>query len=81
MEASYFAMCLLIPRKLISEDLIKMASEGKDLLDDKHLVRLADKYQVPIMVMTNRIRELLNEDDILRLDIEHAIRDRYKKEN
>jgi len=54
-EANVFAVCLLIPEKLIMEDLKK----GFDLGDDKTMRDLCKKYDVPLNALAFRI-SLLN---------------------
>jgi Zn-dependent peptidase ImmA (M78 family) len=52
-EASYFAMRLLVPDHLLAkEDFTDF-----DWTNDKHIKTLARKYQVPIGVMMIRIHE------------------------
>lgn len=54
-EANVFAACLLIPEKLIKEDL----SKGVDLGDDKAMKDLCKKYGVTLTTMALRL-SLLN---------------------
>lgn len=52
-EANYFAMCLLIPRDCLLEDLRKLG--GFDIADDAALKKLSKRYQVSTTVMALRI--------------------------
>lgn len=53
-EASYFALCLLIPSKLIQEDL----KQEVDLCDNKVVENLCKKYQVTPTMLIARIAML-----------------------
>ncbi len=55
-EANHFAMCLLMPREAVMEEL----KDGIDLTDTKILKQLADKFQVSELMMGIRIGQILN---------------------
>ena len=60
-EASYFALCLLMPRSLLVEDVRKMGSV--DLADDRQVQALADRYQVSVAMLVWRLRDLAEKGD------------------
>lgn len=59
-EANYFAMCLLVPTGLLKEELAKTGGTF-DLCDDDALKALAKKFGVSMMVMTIRLKEVIEE--------------------
>jgi Zn-dependent peptidase ImmA (M78 family) len=55
-EANYFAMCLLMPEKLLRHEV--SAIGGLDLCDDEKLKALARKFGVAQGLMAIRIMEV-----------------------
>lgn len=55
-EANHFAMCLLVPEKLLREELGRIKS--LDLCDDEGLKKLAKKFCVSETLMTVRLHQL-----------------------
>jgi Zn-dependent peptidase ImmA (M78 family) len=55
-EANLFAMCLLMPEKLVRSEVDK--SGGIDLCDDEPIRELAKKFGVSISLMTIRLAQL-----------------------
>jgi Zn-dependent peptidase ImmA (M78 family) len=56
LEANFFAVSLLMPRKLVEKDIQK---QGRvDLLDEGFLSKLARQYIVSIQALVGRLREL-----------------------
>lgn len=58
-EANYFAMCLLMPRDLVVEEVRKLG--GVDLADDRKMGELAARFGVSISLMATRIGQLMSE--------------------
>ena len=56
-EATYFAMCLLMPAEDLRRDIQAMG--GIDIEDEKGLKKLARRYRVSPMLMTLRIGQLM----------------------
>lgn len=55
-EANLFAMCLLMPEKLVSEYVKK--NGGADLCDDEWLKRFAKTFGVSMTLASVRLRDL-----------------------
>jgi len=55
-EANYFAMCLLMPRKLLIQEVEKMG--GISLVDDDEIKTLAKMFKVSIPAMALRLGEI-----------------------
>ena len=55
-EANLFAMCLLMPEKLVRAEVARMG--GVDLCDDEPLKQLAHKFRVSISLMAIRLGQL-----------------------
>lgn len=63
-EANFFAMCLLVPEKLLSEEVEKMKGNNKffDLANDRHMKYLSDKFKVPYHIITVRLMQVYGDD-------------------
>lgn len=55
-EASYFAMCLLMPERLVKSEIEKMGRI--DLADDNLLKHLAKIFDVPLNAMAVRLAQI-----------------------
>lgn len=55
-EANIFAVCLLIPKDLLLAEIDKMG--GIDLSEDKDMIYLCKKFQVPMAAMALRFQLL-----------------------
>lgn len=55
-EANYFAMCLLMPEKLVRQEVEKR--KPISLTDDKFLLDMAKTFDVPISAMAVRLAQL-----------------------
>ena len=57
-EANYFAMCLLMPEKMIQDDIVLMRKESPICFDDFRLDAMADRYQVDVKLLMMRLVQL-----------------------
>lgn len=57
-EANYFAMCLLMPEHFVRQEIKEIFKNGIDILEDKNIKKLADKFQVSEQLMIMRLTQL-----------------------
>jgi len=57
-EANLFAMCLLMPERLVLEWIRKHYPEGVSLVDDDFLKAFCKAFQVPMLAASVRLADL-----------------------